>query len=315
MDTETEKFKECCKRLLKDNIQITDTKESVMGFLEELESNTSNCKNVQVCGKYDFLSAFACLEYLNYKVVTSDMFEDELCELGLVYATRAISVCDDYEYRLLYNMFRIINVVPENGVDAIAELQQLISGCAAIANLHLQKTIIPIYEWEDISEDVMYCKLLTMYERFEDLNDQVKVLLSYDFESSVYKEYIYHLVSNIFYCMEDYSKSFEYAKAVVELGDSDEGENEEPSKPWLDSLVDLGGCYEEGEGVEKDVEKAFELYNRAARLGSGYAMACIGEMYENGIYVELDREMAYSWYNKAVAAGFEDAQEDVDRLK
>lgn len=314
MNNEFEKFKEDLEIYFEEWTEITSTKESIITFLEELESNSSNCEDAQIRGNYDLLSGFICLQYFDFKEIDGpDLFEDELCERGLEYATRAVSVCGDDEYRLLHNIFRIVNVSPETGTDAITELQRLITECPAIVNL--QETVIPIYEWEDIFENMIYTKLLVMYDCFEDLSDQVKLLLSYDFESTVYKEHVYSLISKIYYRMEDYSNHFEYAKAVVELGDSVEGENKKPSNSWLESLVDLGGCYEEGEGVEKDAKKAFEIYNRGAELGSGYAMACIGDMYENGVSVELDREIAYSWYNKAVAAGYEDAQEDIDRLK
>lgn len=48
------------------------------------------------------------------------------------------------------------------------------------------------------------------------------------------------------------------------------------------ALSALGACYEEGVGVEKSDEKAFECYTAAARLGVVDAMVRVAVFYDLG---------------------------------
>ena len=67
----------------------------------------------------------------------------------------------------------------------------------------------------------------------------------------------------------------------------------------------LGTLYETGYGVDKDVQKAIELYQKAA--DEGYYLACrrVGDTYrpDTGI-AESDSGKMVEWYGKEAAGGF-----------
>ena len=44
----------------------------------------------------------------------------------------------------------------------------------------------------------------------------------------------------------------------------------------------LGNCYQNEVGIEKDLEKAFYWYQKAAENGNKYAQYNLGRCYENG---------------------------------
>jgi TPR repeat protein len=61
----------------------------------------------------------------------------------------------------------------------------------------------------------------------------------------------------------------------------------------------LGMMYEEGDGVDKDVEKAVKLYRFAADQGHAMAQGSLGWMYINGNGVEEDLDEAAKWYRRS----------------
>ncbi|WP_042700469.1 tetratricopeptide repeat protein, partial [Methanocorpusculum bavaricum] len=58
----------------------------------------------------------------------------------------------------------------------------------------------------------------------------------------------------------------------------------------------LGASYEDGEGVEKDLDKAAYWYTKAAEQGNAEAQNNLGVCYENGKGVEKDLNKAIYWY-------------------
>jgi TPR repeat protein/serine/threonine protein kinase len=72
-------------------------------------------------------------------------------------------------------------------------------------------------------------------------------------------------------------------------------------------MVNLGVCYYNGSGVDKDMAKAVELYQKAADLGHANAMRKLGYCYYNGSGVEKDVEKAVELYQKAADLGNADA--------
>ncbi len=66
----------------------------------------------------------------------------------------------------------------------------------------------------------------------------------------------------------------------------------------------LGYLYEQGLGVERDLERALALYRRAAQAGLADAQYQLGLMYELGIGVPADPDEAQAWYLRAVEQGF-----------
>lgn len=64
----------------------------------------------------------------------------------------------------------------------------------------------------------------------------------------------------------------------------------------------LGDMYRFGYGVEADLEKAVELYQRAADSGDADGKAEMGLMYAQGNVVEQDHERAVALYNEGSRA-------------
>jgi len=71
---------------------------------------------------------------------------------------------------------------------------------------------------------------------------------------------------------------------------------------------ELGACYENGEGVEEDVEKAVGLYTKAAAQGHAQAQCNLGLCYEEGKGIGKDIAMAVALYKKAAGQGNAQAQ-------
>lgn len=71
---------------------------------------------------------------------------------------------------------------------------------------------------------------------------------------------------------------------------------------------DLGTLYMNGDGVQKDVQKAIDWYTKAGNQGDPDAEFNLGVMYDNGIGVAQDQKRAIDWYTKAARQGDKDAQ-------
>ena len=77
----------------------------------------------------------------------------------------------------------------------------------------------------------------------------------------------------------------------------------------------LGICYDFGEGVEQDMQKAVEWYTKAAEQGNAKAQFNLGGCYKDGEGVEQDKQKAVEWYTKAAEQGYESAKDMVKKLK
>src|SRR5882724_4957603 len=74
-----------------------------------------------------------------------------------------------------------------------------------------------------------------------------------------------------------------------------------------DAQCNLGLLYQKGEGVPKDIRKAAELFEKAADQGDADAQFGLGLLYQNGAGVPTDLEKATELYQKAADQGFEQA--------
>lgn len=74
------------------------------------------------------------------------------------------------------------------------------------------------------------------------------------------------------------------------------------------AMYALGSMYSEGHGVEKDLKKAYELFNEAAKNGRADAMYKLGLMYEQGLGLEQNPEKAIRYYKKSAQKGYPLAQ-------
>jgi TPR repeat protein len=70
-----------------------------------------------------------------------------------------------------------------------------------------------------------------------------------------------------------------------------------------DSTNELGRCYFYGEGVEKNYEKAFDLFMTAAEKDSVDAQFNVGNCYFHGHGTKVDKTKAVEWYEKAAESG------------
>ena len=70
----------------------------------------------------------------------------------------------------------------------------------------------------------------------------------------------------------------------------------------------LGTCYATGRGIEKDIDEAVKWTRKAAEQGNDRAQFMLGVCYANGEGVEKDMAEAVRWYRKAAELGNADAQ-------
>ncbi len=75
----------------------------------------------------------------------------------------------------------------------------------------------------------------------------------------------------------------------------------------------LGICYHYGYGAEGNLQKAYELYLKAANAGFGKGMELVGRFYNRGIYVARDRQQAEYWLRKAMQSGDPEAVEEAQK--
>lgn len=68
-------------------------------------------------------------------------------------------------------------------------------------------------------------------------------------------------------------------------------------------MLNLACCYERGEGVEQNEDRALYWYRRGAEAGSVYCMFCLGWNYRNGVGVKQNMTEAIRWYTAAAEGG------------
>ncbi|SVD65759.1 uncharacterized protein METZ01_LOCUS418613, partial [marine metagenome] len=64
---------------------------------------------------------------------------------------------------------------------------------------------------------------------------------------------------------------------------------------YLDAQHNLAEMYENGKGVKKNLEKAYEYYLSAARKGNLDSQKKVAEMYKEGIGTEKNIEKSEYW--------------------
>lgn len=72
------------------------------------------------------------------------------------------------------------------------------------------------------------------------------------------------------------------------------------------AMNDIGLCYEEGQGMHVDYDKALEWFKKSVEFGGG---ACaefnVSRCYRYGLGVEVDEDKADAWQNLAIEHGFD----------
>ena len=84
---------------------------------------------------------------------------------------------------------------------------------------------------------------------------------------------------------KDYVKSVEYLKVACRLN--------HPA-----ACLDMAICYENGEGVEKSTEKAFNYYMKASLWGNRDALFEVYRCLYHGIGVEENKGLSQIWLDR-----------------
>ena len=109
----------------------------------------------------------------------------------------------------------------------------------------------------------------------------------------------------------------QYALALMYLNGIGVEKDEEKAFEWYEksaklnyapAQLALAGMYLNGRGVEKDEEKAFEWCEKSAKLNYAPAQFNLALMYLEGMGVEKDEEKAFEWYEKSAKLNYAPAQ-------
>lgn len=84
------------------------------------------------------------------------------------------------------------------------------------------------------------------------------------------------------------------------------------AKGNISALTQIGRCYEEGIGIEKNEKKAFEFYTKAAEQDDAEGQFYLGNCYVYRIGLnKMNHRKALEWYTKAAEQGYARAQMEV----
>ena len=75
-----------------------------------------------------------------------------------------------------------------------------------------------------------------------------------------------------------------------------------------DAQIDLGVCYQTGDGVEHDMAKSAEWFRKAAEQGHAVAQILVAQNYSMGLGVNRDMVESAKWYRKAAEQDIASAQ-------
>jgi TPR repeat protein len=72
--------------------------------------------------------------------------------------------------------------------------------------------------------------------------------------------------------------------------------------------AEIGYCYQYGDGVTKDSQKALKWNHKAAEQGNAMAQHNLAVMYDEGVDIPENNSEAIKWYTKAAEQGHPSAQ-------
>ncbi len=82
-----------------------------------------------------------------------------------------------------------------------------------------------------------------------------------------------------------------------------------------EAQYNLGLCYEDGEGVTRDLCEAAKWWRKAAEQGYAQAQFDLGCCYAAGLGVAEDEAESVKWYRKAAEQGHEKAKAALKKLE
>ncbi|PKC62540.1 HCP-like protein [Rhizophagus irregularis] len=110
------------------------------------------------------------------------------------------------------------------------------------------------------------------------------------------------------------TKAFEWYLKSAENGDAMSQNNytKSATRGCTDGQYNLGYCYENGKGTDKNEKKAFKWYTKAAAAkGDAAAQNKLGDCYKYGKGTNKDEEKAFEWYLKSAEKGYKMGQNNV----
>ncbi len=107
---------------------------------------------------------------------------------------------------------------------------------------------------------------------------------------------------NLLYNQGKYIEAIECFKQAAEYGRAD-------------AFFMLGKMYEDGNGVSRDYNKAFDYYISAANKGDAVAMNNLGVMYYEGRGRAVSFKSARNWFEKSIKAGNDGAKENLKTVE
>jgi len=81
------------------------------------------------------------------------------------------------------------------------------------------------------------------------------------------------------------------------------------------AMFNLALYYEEGKGVPRDLTAAVGYFREASDLGHAKSMCCLGDMYRLGAGTPQSDQDAYRWYFTAMTAGYRNCEERLKNAK
>ena len=112
-------------------------------------------------------------------------------------------------------------------------------------------------------------------------------------------------LGTIYYYMQEYDKAMEFYQKAAKDGNTYQHIAE----------ARIGDLYMEGAGVEQDLSKTVEWYEKSAGHGYANAMRILGDLYAEGNGVEQDMVKAREWYRKALETGVDDEEAAKIKMK
>lgn len=111
---------------------------------------------------------------------------------------------------------------------------------------------------------------------------------SSDSDSAALKQY---QSGQVFYFFRDFENAIKKWEPLLALN-------------YPEAQASMGWLYQAGLGVSKNLDKARELYTKAARQNNAIAQNNLGVMYENGLSTQVDLEKAIYWYEQSADKGY-----------
>lgn len=169
-------------------------------------------------------------------------------------------------------------------------------GCNSSTNIPEKATTNSVIKLDD-DEDFfrIFCKFKLGKANEIEIR---KLVDSANTENHMAKNYLGQLYwKGTKFTITDHKKAMLYCKQSFQWLNENTGNNKY-------RLCNLGVCYENGFGIEKNVVEAARLYKLAADQGFSYGQFLLAICYKNGIGVNLDKQESFRLYRLSGENGY-----------